>query len=140
MEKKKCMKRRSEGRLPSKKYRYYFFDYIYFCGNLLQDKVPRTSGSLLIHSYWLFCLWGPIGIGARFKPGHRPGNLPDRYVPTAAIQSLSLPERPTGGYQAPLQAKPMDKNLPSPAGSTRKFHSSDSGNCSGKAAGGDIMQ
>lgn len=61
------MKRRSGGRLPSKKYRYYFFDYIYFCGNLLQGKVPRTSGSLLIHSYWLFCLWGPIGIGARFS-------------------------------------------------------------------------
>lgn len=61
------MKRRSESRLPAKKYRYYFFDYIYFCGNLMASKLPRTSGAMLIHTYWLFCLWGPIGIWARFN-------------------------------------------------------------------------
>ena len=39
-----------------KKYRYYFFDYMYYCGEKWSEKGARTSGSIVLYLYWVFCI------------------------------------------------------------------------------------
>lgn len=45
-----------------KKYRYYFFDYMYYCGEKWSEKGARTSGSLVFFLYWGFCIALPSSI------------------------------------------------------------------------------
>lgn len=52
---------RQKKRLHPKKYRYYFFDYMYYCGEKWREKGARTSGSLVLFLYWAFCVMLPLG-------------------------------------------------------------------------------
>lgn len=52
---------RQKKRLHPKKYRYYFFDYMYYCGEKWGKKGARTSGSLVLFLYWAFCVMLPFG-------------------------------------------------------------------------------
>lgn len=47
---------RQKKRRQLKKYRYYFFDYMYYCGEKWSEKGARTSGSIVLYLYWAFCI------------------------------------------------------------------------------------
>ena len=47
---------RQKKRRQLKKYRYYFFDYMYYCGEKWSEKGARTSGSIVLYLYWVFCI------------------------------------------------------------------------------------
>lgn len=47
---------RQKKRKQLKKYRYYFFDYMYYCGEKWSEKGARTSGSIVLYLYWGFCI------------------------------------------------------------------------------------
>lgn len=53
---------RQKKRRQLKKYRYYFFDYMYYCGEKWSEKGARTSGSLVLFAYWEFCIMLPSSI------------------------------------------------------------------------------
>ena len=53
---------RQKRRQQLKKYRYYFFDYMYYCGEKWSEKGARTSGSLVFFLYWGFCIALPSSI------------------------------------------------------------------------------
>lgn len=49
-------------KLHPKKYHYYFFDYMYYCGEKWSEKGKgsRTSGMIVLFSYWSFCIILPL--------------------------------------------------------------------------------
>lgn len=65
---------RTRKRLHSKKYQYYFFDYLYYKGERWSEKNLRCSGSFMIWWFW----WLNITIPASFMTSHW-WNNPVRY-------------------------------------------------------------
>ena len=53
---------RQQKKLHPKKYHYYFFDYMYYCGEKWSEKGKgaRTSGMIVLFSYWSFCIILPL--------------------------------------------------------------------------------
>ena len=54
---------RTRSRLHPKKYRFYFFDYLYYCGDRWSKRNSRVWGSGVIFNYWTFCIWGLLPFG-----------------------------------------------------------------------------
>lgn len=61
---------RTRSRLHPKKYRFYFFDYLYYCGDRWSKRNSRVWGSGVIFNYWTFCIWGPIAFWTRLNGIH----------------------------------------------------------------------
>ena len=53
---------RQQKKLYPKKHHYYFFDYMYYCGEKWSEKGKgiRTSGMIVLFSYWSFCIILPL--------------------------------------------------------------------------------
>lgn len=61
---------RTRSRLHPKKYRFYFFDYLYYCGDRWSKRNSRVWGSGVIFNYWTFCIWGPVAFWTRLNGIH----------------------------------------------------------------------
>ena len=53
---------RQQKKLHPKKYRFYFFDYMYYCGEKWGEKSFRISGMIVFFSYWSFCFVLPLSL------------------------------------------------------------------------------
>jgi len=53
---------RQQKKLHPKKYHYYFFDYMYYCGERWSEKGARTGGMIVLFSYWSFMIILPLCI------------------------------------------------------------------------------
>ena len=51
---------RQKKRLHPNKYHYYFFDYMYYCGEKWSEKRAKTGGIVVLFSYWSFCIILPL--------------------------------------------------------------------------------
>lgn len=53
---------RTRNRLHPKKYRFYFFDYLYYKGERWSEKTLRCSGSFMIWWFW----WWDVALASSF--------------------------------------------------------------------------
>ena len=53
---------RQQKKLHPKKYRFYFFEYMYYCGEKWGEKSFRISGMIVFFSYWSFCFVLPLSL------------------------------------------------------------------------------
>lgn len=71
-----------------KKYKYYFFDYIYYCGENRRrktDTARKPSGEMVITLYWFFYILLPLSIYIRDY-----GWLPDMEVEYILVICISV--------------------------------------------------
>lgn len=93
---------RTRSRLHPKKYRFYFFDYLYYCGDRWSKRNSRVWGSGVIFNYWTFCIWGPVAFWTRLNGIHLFSESIDVTIVLPACYSLSfVPVYDTGktGYR-----------------------------------------
>ena len=115
---------RTRSRLHPKKYRFYFFDYLYYCGDRWSKRNSRVWGSGVIFNYWTFCIWGPVAFWTRLNGIHL---FSESIDVTIVFAGMLLPFvctrlRPGIGYQAPLPPECLEKHHSSPAGGVRMVY------------------
>ena len=100
---------RTRSRLHPKKYRFYFFDYLYYCGDRWSKRNSRVWGSGVIFNYWTFCIWGPVAFWTRLNGIHLFSESIDVTIVFA-------------GMLLPFVCTRLEKHHSSPAGGVRMVY------------------
>ncbi len=100
---------RTRSRLHPKKYRFYFFDYLYYCGDRWSKRNSRVWGSGVIFNYWTFCIWGPVAFWARLNGIHL---FSESIDVTIVFAGMLLPSRYASHNFAPITSSNRMINHP----------------------------